>query len=162
MLVRSFRLPARAVLPLALLFILSACGGGTTTEPVSTRVVRGPGFSFAVPGSWQTSRSQRTVSSSDGKAQVSVTTYTLLKPYRPAIFAAAARELDRVAAQLAAEAGAKVTKSETLDVAGRKSRAYRFGTMRIGFVLVGKREFQLLCREPGGACTLLFESFSLT
>jgi len=50
MLARSFRLPARAVLPLALVFILSACGGGTTTEPVSTRVVRGPGFTFAVPG----------------------------------------------------------------------------------------------------------------
>jgi hypothetical protein len=124
--------------------------------------VRGSGFTFAAPGAWHTSRSQRTVSSSNGKAQVSVTTYTLLKPYRPAIFGAAARELDRVAARLAAQAGAKVTRSETLDVAGRKSRAYRFGTMRIGFVLVGRREFQLLCRDPGDACTLLFETFSLS
>jgi hypothetical protein len=124
--------------------------------------VRGPGFSFAVPGGWHTSRTQRAVSSSNGKAQVSVTTYTLQKPYRPALFAAAARELDRVADQLASQAGQKVTGRQTVEVAGRKIRAYSFGTMRIGFVFVGKREYQLLCRDPGSACTLLFDSFSLT
>jgi hypothetical protein len=154
-------LPARVVLPLALLFILSACGGGTKTPPLSTRLVRGPGFSFAAPGGWRTTRTQHAVASSGGGAQVSVTTYTLQKAYRPALFAAAARELDRVASQLAAEAGQKLTERETVEVAGRKIRAYRFGTMRIGFVLVGRREYQLLCRQPGAACTLLFDSFSV-
>jgi hypothetical protein len=124
--------------------------------------VRGPGFSFAVPSGWHTSRTQRAVSASDGGAQVSVTTYTLQKPYRPALFAAAARELDRVAVQLAAQAGDKVTERQTVVVAGQKIRAYRFGTMRIGFVLVGKREYQLLCPEPSLACTLLFQSFSVS
>jgi hypothetical protein len=124
--------------------------------------VRGPGFSFAVPGSWHAHRTLRSVSSSNGGAQVSVTTYTLQKPYRPALFAAAARELDRVAAQLASQAGEKVTERQTVEVAGRKIRAYRFGTMRMGFVLVGKREYQLLCRDPGAACALLFTSFSLS
>jgi hypothetical protein len=86
----------------------------------------------------------------------------LQKPYRPALFAAAARELDRVASQLAAEAGDKLTESQTVQVAGRKTRAYRFGTMRIGFVLVGRREYQLLCKQQGTACTLLFQSFSVS
>ena len=49
----------------------------------------------------------------------------------------------------------------TVDVAGEKIRVYRFGTMRIGFVLRGKREFQLLCDNVGAACALLFKSFSL-
>ena len=150
------------VLPLALLFILSACGGGTKTQPLSTRVVRGPGFSFSAPGGWHTTRTQHSVTSSGGGAQVSVTTYTLQKPYRPALFAAAARELDRVAAQLAAEAGQKLTESQTVVVAGRKIRAYSFGTTRIGFVLVGRREYQLLCRPTGTACRLLFETFSVS
>jgi hypothetical protein len=148
--------------------MLSACGGGTKTQPVSTRVVSGPGFSFAAPGGWHTHRTQHAVSASNGGAQVSVTTYTLQKPYRPELFAAAARELDRVAAELAAQAGQKVTERQTLEVAGRKIRAYRFGTMRIAFVLVGSREYQLLCRQPaggqdaGGACALLFKSFTLS
>jgi hypothetical protein len=125
-------------------------------------VVRGPGFSFAVPGGWHTTRTPRAISSSDGKARVSVTTYTLQKPYRPALFAAAARELDRVAGQLAANAGQRLTERQTVEVAGRKIRAYRFGTMRIGFVLEGRREYQLLCLDPGAACGLLFETFSVS
>jgi hypothetical protein len=125
-------------------------------------VVRGPGFSFAVPGGWHTTRTPHAISSSDGKARVSVTTYTLQKPYRPALFAAATRELDRLAGRLAANAGQRLTESRTVEVAGRKIRAYRFGTMRIGFVFVGRREYQLLCRDPGAACGLLFETFSVS
>jgi hypothetical protein len=96
-----------------------------------------------------------------------VTTYTLQKPYRPALFAAATTELDRIAAKLAAEAGGKLTEKQTVQVDGKEIRAYRFGTTRIGFVLVGKREYQLLCelppdgRDADGACGLLFKSFSL-
>jgi hypothetical protein len=56
---------------------------------------------------------------------------------------------------------------ETITVAGRKTRAYRFDTTRIGFVLVGRTEYQLLCKlaadgsDPDGACALLFSSFSV-
>ena len=95
-------------------------------------------------------------------SRVSVTTYTLQKPYSPALFAAAAKELDRVAAKLAAAAGGTLSQKQTITVAGEKIRAYRFGTMRIGFVLAGQREYQLLCEKPGDACTLLFKSFTLT
>jgi hypothetical protein len=157
----SFRLLARAFLPLALLFILSACGGGTKTHPASTRVVRGAGYAFSAPAGWRTSRSLRAVTAQSGKSRVSVTTYTLQKPYNPALFAAAAKELDGVAAKLAAAAGTALTEKQTVAVAGGKIRAYRFGTMRIGFVLVGKREYQLLCENAGDACALLFKTFSV-
>jgi hypothetical protein len=130
-------------------------------------VVRGPGFSFAAPGAWRTSRTQRAVLATDGSARVSVTSYLLQKAYRPAMFAAAALELDQVAAKLAAQSGEQVTQRETIEVAGRKIRAYRLGARRIGFVLVGLHEYQLLCeppsagQDPGGACALLFKSFSV-
>lgn len=103
-----------------------------------------------------------------GKSRVSVTTYTLQKPYRPALFPAAAKELDGVAAKLAAEAGKALTERRTVRVDGKRIRAYRFGTTKIGFVLVGKREYQLLCQLPpdgqdaDGACALLFKSFTVT
>ena len=103
-----------------------------------------------------------------GKTRVSVTIYTLQKPYRSALFAAAAKELDGIAAKLAAEAGGTVAQRQTVLVDGKKSRAYRFGSTRIGFVLVGKREFQLLCqlapegKDVAGACALLFTSFRVT
>jgi hypothetical protein len=157
---------ARVFLPLALLFTLSACGSGTKTHPVSTRVVRGPGFSFSAPGGWSTNRTQQAVAVLSGTSRVSVTTYTLQKPYRPALFAAAAKELDGIAAKLAAEAGGTLTQKQTIQVDGRKVRAYRFGSTRIGFVLLGRREYQLLCQLPpdgkdaAGACALLFRSFS--
>ena len=124
-------------------------------------MIRAPGFTFSVPAGWKTSRTLRTVTVRSGKSLISVTTYTLLKPYRPALFTAAATELDGLAAKLAAAAVTAVTEKQTVDVAGEKIRAYRFGATRIGFVLVGKREYQLLCENPGDACTLLFKSFTV-
>ena len=124
-------------------------------------MIRGSGFTFSVPAGWKTSRSLRAITVRSGKSLVSVTTYTLLKPYRPALFGAAAKELDGVAAKLAAAAGAAVTEKQTVAVAGGKIRAYRFGSTRIGFVLVRKREYQLLCENPGEACTLLFKTFTV-
>lgn len=95
-------------------------------------------------------------------------TFSLLKPYRPDQFAAVTKELDRDAEQLAAQAGKPLKTRETTTVAGMKIRAYRYGTTRIGFVLVDKLEYQLLCRlgsdggDPDGACAMLFSSFSLS
>jgi hypothetical protein len=125
-------------------------------------VVRGQGFTFSVPAAWRTSRTPRAVTVRSGKSRISVTTYTLQKPYTPALFAAAAKELDGVAAKLAAAAGTALNEKQTVAVAGEKIRAYRFGTKRIGFVLLGKREYQLLCEDAGDACALLFKSFSVS
>ena len=131
-------------------------------------MLHGTGFSFSVPKTWRSTVSARIVQAESGGAEVSVQTFTLLKPYRPAQFAAVTKELDRDARQLAAQAGKPLAERETTTVAGLKIRAYRYGTTRIGFVLVDKLEYQLLCRlgsggsDPDGACATLFSSFTLS
>ena len=102
---------------------------------------------------------------SHGSDLVSVTRYTLLKPYVPARFPAAARELDQLAGKLAAKGGGKLTERQTTTVDGRKIRAYRFVSRgvptRLGFVLKAKTEYQLMCSgDTGEPCDLLFSSFT--
>ena len=87
--------------------------------------------------------------------------FPLLKPYDPAKFGAGAKELDRVAGQLAKQAGAALDDKKTITVAGRKVRAYGYGGKRISFVLDGRREYQLFCANAGDGCDLLFHSFAL-
>jgi hypothetical protein len=141
--------------------------------------VSGPGFRFEVPQGWSPHRVQRGVVArpgADGGVLVSATTFRLLKAYDPAEFARASAYLDGVAAKLARNAHGKLTGSETVKVSGRRVRAYRFTSSsasggsydnRIGFVLQGRTEVQLLCRTPAGqgdqdgACSLLFSSFDL-
>jgi len=138
--------------------------------------VAGPGFRLSVPAGWTVQRTLRAVSARRGSALVSATAFTLVKRYSPALFSQAARELDGVAADLAAQSKGKVTERATTTVDGIRIRAYRFTGRRpagaayeerIGFVLDGKREYQLLCQaasgagDPGGACALLFASFRL-
>jgi len=96
-----------------------------------------------------------------GAGLVSVSVFPLVKAYDPAKFAAAAKELDGIAARLAKQAGAPLTRSETVTVGNRKVRAYSYGSDRIAFVLVGKREYQLFCERAQAACDLLFSSFTL-
>jgi len=136
--------------------------------------VAGPGFEASVPAGWTVQRTARAVGARRGSALVSVTAFTLLKPYSPALFARVAQELDGVAAKLASESNGTLTERATTTVDGRRIRAYRFSGRasggppyeeRIGFVLQGKREYQLLCQaatgagDPDGACALLFASF---
>jgi hypothetical protein len=166
----SFRLLAKAFVPLALLFILAGCGSSTRHERVPTRVVHGTGFSFTAPRTWRVSRSTKAVVASRGKSLVSATRFTLLKRYDPSTFARVTVELDRDAAKLAQDAGGSLTQKETTMVDGRKIRAYRYTAhgyaTRIGFVLHERQEVQLLCRaragagDPDGACALLFGTFS--
>lgn len=97
-----------------------------------------------------------------GKGVVSVTRFPLLKAYDPAEFDAVAKELDILATRLAHEAGQLSAKGQTTMVAGRKIRSYRYGNRRLGFVLEGKREYQLFCAPAGAACDLLYSSFTLS
>jgi hypothetical protein len=142
--------------------------------------VRGPGFRFEAPDSWHATRTPRGVvakpAAGDAGVLVSATTFRLLKAYEPARFTEAVKELDGVAAKLARNAHGKLTSSETTTVDGHRIRAYRFTSNpvsggsfqnRIGFVLRGRTEVQLLCQapagktDPDGACALLFGSFTL-
>ncbi len=141
--------------------------------------MRGAGFQFEAPQSWRAHETPRGVAAqarSGSDALVSATTFTLRAAYEPSQFDKAAKELDGVAAKLARNANGKLTASETTTVAGRKIRAYRFTAHpaaggdyqnRIGFVLDGRTEVQLLCQapagrlDPDGACALLFDTFQL-
>lgn len=140
--------------------------------------VRGPGFRFEAPAAWSATRiHSAAVASRDatGSTLVSATRFALLKEYSPKLFARAAKELDRVAATLASQAHGTLTESTTVTVDREQIRAYRLRVRsklgpsydeRIGFVLQGKREYQLLCRapagagDPDGACALLYSSFT--
>ena len=129
--------------------------------------MRGNGFTIQAPAGWQVARTARVVTARRGSALVSVSVFPLVKAYDPAIFDRAAKELDGVARRLAERAGGTITESRTTTVDGRKIRAYRFQAKgletRVGFVLRGKREYQLLCRRPlagdDGACRELVASF---
>jgi hypothetical protein len=124
--------------------------------------VRGTGFTFEVPQGWTVSTPRNAVVARRGSALVSVTRFPLLKAYDPSKFDAVAKELDRVATQLAKQSGGSLSSKETTTVAGQKIRAYRYGDSRIGFVLDGKQEYQLFCMRAGDACDLLFSSFELS
>ena len=121
---------------------------------------------MSVPKDWSTTVRPTGVVSRSGGAFVSVTRFRLRRRYDSAMFAAAVPELDRVAAGLAAADGAKLAVRSTTFVAGRRTRVYRYRDTKIGFVLVDRYEYQLLCRSPGGgdpagACALLFSSFGI-
>lgn len=124
------------------------------------------GFTVFVPAGWDVRHTPSGLAARSGGALVSVRRFRLERPYDPSQFAEARTELDRVAIELAAQAGSKLAERSTVTLDGRRGRAYRYGDTRLGFVLVGEREYELLCQapgggDPGGACALLFASFSV-
>lgn len=149
---------AKAVLPLAVLFILSACGGSTRRTGT---LVSGLGASFRVPTGWQIARTDRSVAARQGGQLVEVALFRLARSYDPAKFGLLKRSTDTAAAQLARAAHTTVSASETLTIGGVQARAYRYGRRRIGFVVQGTSEYQLYCAQVGDACDLLFRSFTL-
>jgi hypothetical protein len=167
----------RISLAAILAFLASSCGSSSPPPTVATKVVHGPGFTFSTPAAWrvrQTDTSVAAESPDTGKATVAASVMELEKAYEPAQFAEAAKELDRVAAKLAAQLGGSVTSSRTTTVARMRIRRYSLAVRDaqgdrvdddLGFVLSGKREVQLLCQaaagsgDPDGACGLLFGTF---
>jgi hypothetical protein len=98
-----------------------------------------------------------TTSAAKGEELVSVTVFTLGRPFKPALWDKTVPELDRVASQLASRLGGRLAKLEGGALAGRRARSYdiafdRNGSAlveRIAFVFSGRREYQLLCRFSG-------------
>jgi hypothetical protein len=161
--------PARAGKPLVLVAvgILAGCGGagGGGTQPVS-----GDGYRFAAPVGWTVAQTARSAAASSGAVnRLEVQTFRLVRPYRADLFAAASRELDRVAGDLAAQLRGRLTSRATTEVAGRDARSYRIDydsrVSEITFVLDGRREYELLCRRPADAgsdtCADFVRSFEL-
>jgi hypothetical protein len=158
--------------PAALLvtLILAGCGGAGKGEP-SSQVVQGAGFRFAAPFGWTVTRTKDTVAAvGEDPARVEVRTFRLVRPYRPKLFDAVARELDAAVARVADQLSGRITSRETIRAGGRRARAYRIEydgkVQELTFVLRNRLEYQLLCRrvatDDGEACRQLVESFALT
>jgi hypothetical protein len=177
---RSLSLIVAGACALAALAALSACGGGGSSGSSSPpRIIRGDGFRFSAPGDWHVKRLGNEVSAAPkpiAAELVSVTTFPLLKPYKPSLFPAATKELDASAAQLATRLGGSVKERGTTSVAGQSVRRYLIVypqdrrdpketySGRITFVLRGKDEYELLCRWAGSEsepdyCTQLERTF---
>jgi hypothetical protein len=160
--------PAETVV-LVVIVILAGCGGAGKGEP-STQVVQGAGFRFAAPAAWTLERGRESVAAvGEDPDRVEVRTFRLVKPYRPQLFDAAARELDAVVARIADQLSGRVTSRDTIRVSGRRARTYRIDygdrTQELTFVLKGMLEYQLLCRRSANgdeeACRRLVRSFTL-
>ena len=159
---------------------LAGCGGESgQNDSVATRVVSGPGFTFAAPEGLELARTPRSVTvlpAEKGSEELaSVTTFPLVKPFRPSLWPRASGELDRVARQLADSLGGELEREpETVRVGGVRGRRYeiayeREGTdlrQRLALLLTRRTEYQLLCRwaadgETPDACTILERTFRL-
>jgi hypothetical protein len=155
--------------PLVAAALLGGCGGGS--KPPTGQLVAGDGFSFQAPSAWLVRRTPTATEAIDGSVdRTEVIRFRLVRAYRPALFAAAAKELDGVIARLARELSGRVTASATVSLAGESARSYRLryphGRMQIGFVLAGDTEYELLCRlrvgDPDAPCRQLFATFVLS
>ena len=168
-----------AVLALAALLAVAVAGcGGSAKQPApvapTTQKVAGSGYSYTAPLGWKISTRPRGINATGpGSQLLAVAVYPLVKRFDPAKFAAAALELDKVAAQLATDRKGKVTASETITVAGIEVRSYRIEytldsdlvQQQVTFVLRGATEWLLVCRraaaDPDAPCAALLSSFTL-
>jgi hypothetical protein len=162
----------------AVVTVLAGCGGGGSP---AERTVVGNGFTVAVPSDWDVRSGARAVTAAPAETsveRVSVTSFPLARRFVPRLWPQAVRQLDGVAARLARELdpSAALSPGRTEVIGGRRARVYdvvytRGGGRRVerfGFVLSGRREYELGCRwdegDPGegkSACELLFRSFRL-
>ena len=158
--------------------LASSCGGSAPPKATGpSHTVAAPASPSPSPDGWTDTRTGATVvARRPGRRAARLgDRIPLAKPYSAALFATAAKELDGVAAKLARASGGTVTESVTTTVDGQEVRAYRFTAHppgkpstddRIGFLLEGRHEYQLLCRapagsgDPDGACALLFGRFA--
>ena len=97
-----------------------------------------------------------------------VATFSLLKPYNPALFGRVERELHMRMQEIAAQSGGRVSGNSTVTAGGIRSHSYQVvagdHVDEYTFVLQGKREYQLLCRRAtssgSDACDQLVKSFA--
>lgn len=171
-------------MPIVLAVLSAAVAGGCgeteppgKAEPRATRTVAGPGFTIAVDVEREVARTPRSLTvlpAEEGSPELeSVTIFRLVKPYRPALWAAAAKELDSVADRLAESLdGELAAEPRTVRRGGLRGRLYEIDYAREGvdlrqrltLLLSRRTEYQLLCRwdaslDTPGACKRLEASF---
>jgi len=154
------------VLALTVALIVTACGGSRARANVAL----GDGFRFTAPAGWVLTGHGRQLSAGTATAFVRVSTYPLVKPYTPALFARVVRDEQARVDVVAASEHGRVVGRGVAGPAGIRSHVWRIATGgsidEYTFVLSGKREFELLCRRPASgsdaACKLLVQSFALS
>jgi hypothetical protein len=150
----------------ALAALVAACG--SSSPAASTQRVDAAGFRFQAPSGWSVERTRLAVTAAHGGELVQVSTFPLTKRYRAALYEKVGPELRAQLERAAAPVHGKVEEAGDVTVDGVRAHVYR---LRVGdrvdeytFVLVGRREYQLLCRAPeaGAApCRQLQETFEL-
>ena len=149
------------------MLILAGCGG--SGEPkAQTQLVKGRGFSFQAPAGWRVQRSVRGAAASQGSELVQVSTFPLVRPYT----AVALRSCGSTSSPCGwrrspSETGGTLTGTKTVTAGGVKSHRYDVEVDghvdQYTFVLIGKREYQLLCRfrtsSDDSFCSNLLTSF---
>jgi hypothetical protein len=180
MLARSFRLvaalipgagrPKQAVLWVAagalVAVMVAGCGG--SSAPKAQRV-SASGYRFSAPRGWRVVRTRLAVTASGGDDLVQVSAFPLAKRYHPSLFAKVAPELEAQLGKATATVGGTVERAGAVRAAGVRSHVFRVAVGghvdEYTFVLVGRREYQLLCRSKragAAACRQLQASFELT
>jgi hypothetical protein len=153
--------------PLLLLaLILAGCGGAGAAKE---QVVRGQGFSFDAPARWKVEHSGERITARHDSELVQVSTFLLVKPYRPALYDAVARELSTRMRQVAQRVGGGLEDHGEVVADGIRSHVYRVTAGdhvdEYTFVFTGRVEYQLLCRRMSstgsGFCKRLVGSFRL-
>jgi hypothetical protein len=170
MLRTSFPQVATAVFPrsnprklalLALVATATLAGCGSQAKPKLKAFV-GDGYVVGFPQGWQLRHGARLVAAHQGDAVVSVAVAPLPRRFTPALWPQAVKQMDATAKQFAATAKTSVQKGSTEELSGRRGRVYELDDdRRLGFLLVGKREYVLYCRHAGSACDSLFTTFTL-
>ena len=109
-----------------------------------------------------------TVRAAGGAEFVAVSTFPLLKAYRPALFDPVEAELRTRMDNIAESMGGSVDPAGAAVVGGVRSHVYRVSAPshvdEYTFVLVGRREYQLVCRAASAEaapCRRLQTSFVL-
>lgn len=146
--------------------MVAGCGGSPVEKP--QRVTAG-GYRFSAPKDWRVMRTRVAVTATGGDELVQVSSFPLAKPYRRALFAKVAPELEAQLGKATASVGGTVASAGAVTAAGVRSHVYRVTVAghvdEYTFVLVGRREYQLLCRSKqagSAACRQLQTSFELS
>lgn len=168
-----------------LALVAAACGGSSSAEP-ATRTVQGPGFVFQAPSGAVVTRTPSSVTvRPDAKEAVeltSVTRFPLAKTFKPRLWPKAKVELDGVATRLGMGLVAKQTEpvrtvrlGSIQHPAGQALMGRRYTmefdqngtevTQRLTLLLDRHTEYQLLCRwrtadAVPNSCGLLEETFA--
>jgi hypothetical protein len=163
-------------------FAVTGCGGAASgeVEPTPLQKVGGPGFTFSAPENREIARTPRSVTvlpaEESSQELESVTVFPLVKPYRPALWPQAARELDSVAGRLADSLGGGLDQEpRTVRRGGLRGRLYEIAYEREGvelrqrltLLLSRRTEYQLLCRweastDSPEACEILETTFNVS